>query len=233
MPTSWTFQSIGVIRSCFPDKFGIPRQPSLAPHATAILTFNPPYHHADMVRNLAEYSHLWVQFVFHANLGRGWKPLVRPPRLGGNKHSGVWATRSPFRPNSIGLSVVKLEHIELSPLLCLYLSGVDMMDNTPVLDIKPYIGFIDHIPSALSGCAEAPPPLLPVLFHPEAEQACQQYNLTYPHLRALIIEVLQQNPRPAYMRDTSRIHGTHLYHFNILWKITQNRVEVLAIEARI
>lgn len=232
LPTRWTLDTIGTIHSCFPDKFGIPRQPSLAPHATATLTFLPPYNQVEMVRHLADYSHLWVQFIFHANVEQGWKPLVRPPRLGGNVKSGVWATRSPFRPNPLGLSVVKLEHIERTPILRLHLSGIDFMDNTPVLDIKPYIGFIDHVPHAVSGFADAPPPLLPVMFHPQAEQACRHAMAQYPHLKQLIIEILQQNPRPAYLDNDARIHGTHLYHFNICWKSTQETVEVLAIHTR-
>ena len=233
LPSSWTLHTIGTIHSCFPDKFGIPRQPGLAPHATATLTFCAPYDDADMVRDLMHYSHLWIQFIFHANGNKGWKPLVRPPRLGGNAKSGVWATRSPFRPNPIGLSVVKLERVEFAPVLRLHLTGVDLMNNTPVLDIKPYLGFIDHIPNAVSGFANTPPPVLPVTFHPQAEQTCQQYILPYPHLKLLIIEILQQNPRPAYITDTARIYGIHLYHFNILWKNTPEAIEVLAIEPRI
>lgn len=233
MHTSWTFHPIGIIHSCFPTRFGIPRQPGLVPHATATLTFYPPFDQPDMVRGLSDYSHLWLQFVFHASATESWKPLVRPPRLGGNKKMGVYATRSPFRPNPIGLSVVKLEAISFTPQLCLYLSGIDVMDNTPVLDIKPYIGFIDQIPEAISGFAHAPPPVFPVCFHPDAEMACRQYASQYPHLKMLITEILQQNPRPAYVDDVERVHGMHLHQFNIRWKMTQNTVEVLAIEARI
>jgi tRNA-Thr(GGU) m(6)t(6)A37 methyltransferase TsaA len=231
-PSSWTLHTIGIIHSCFPEKFGIPRQAGLAPHATATLTFCPPYDDAEMVRHLADYSHLWLQFIFHANVDKGWKPLVRPPRLGGNSKSGVWATRSPFRPNPIGLSVVKLEHIEFAPVLRLYLRGADLLDHTPVVDIKPYLGFADAIPDAVSGCATFPPQL-PVRFHPPAEKACQQHTLQYPHLKQLIIEMLQQDPRPAYIDDETRIYGTHLYHFNLRWKISHQTIEVLAIETRI
>jgi tRNA-Thr(GGU) m(6)t(6)A37 methyltransferase TsaA len=233
IPSSWTLHTIGTIHSCFPDKFGIPRQPGLAPHATATLTFCSPYDQADMVRNLADYSHLWIQFIFHAHVGKGWKPLVRPPRLGGNTKSGVWATRSPFRPNPIGLSVVKLEHIEFTPILRLYLRGIDLLDNTPVLDIKPYLGFVDHIPDAVSGFAEIPLRLQAVTFTPHAEQICQQHALPYPHLKQLIIEILQHSPQPAYIDDNARVYGFYLYHFNIRWKISHETIEVLAIETRI
>ena len=154
----FTFAPIGVIHSCFKEKFGIPRQPGLVPAARAVLELLPPYNRAEAVRGLEGFSHIWVSFVFHACLDAPWKPTVRPPRLGGNRRLGVFATRSTHRPNPIGLSAVELERIETGPgRVLLHLKGADLMDGTPVLDIKPYLPYSDVIPGATGGfAAEAP-----------------------------------------------------------------------------
>src|SRR3954463_4060851 len=136
------FPAIGIIHSCFKEKFGIPRQPGLAPLATAQLELLPPYDNRAALEGLETCSHIWLQFVFHANKRDAWKPKVKPPRLGGNKSLGVFATRSPTRPAPIGLSVVKLDGIsEADGKLFLNLSGIDLLDGTPVLDIKPYVPY--------------------------------------------------------------------------------------------
>ena len=154
----FSFEPVGVIHSCFKEKFGIPRQPGLAPDARAVLELLPPYNRAEAVRGLEGFSHVWLSFIFHACLGEPWKPTVRPPRLGGNRRLGVFATRSTHRPNPIGLSAVELEKIEAAPgRVLLHLKGVDLLDGTPVLDIKPYLPYSDNIPGALGGFAPEMP----------------------------------------------------------------------------
>lgn len=152
------FAPIGVIRSCFRQKFGIPRQPRLVPAARATLELLPSYAQPEAVRGLEGFSHLWLLFVFHGIPAGHWQPTVRPPRLGGNQRMGVFATRSSFRPNPIGLSAVALERIEISAgRVVLHLAGVDVLDGTPVLDIKPYVPYADSIPEAVGGFANEAP----------------------------------------------------------------------------
>ncbi len=141
------FAPIGIVRSCFREKFGIPRQPGLAPAARATLELLPPHNQPAAVRGLEDFSHVWLVFVFHGVPASRWQPTVRPPRLGGNRRLGVFATRSPFRPNPIGLSVVALDRIVTGQgRVALHLSGVDVLDGTPVLDIKPYLPYADRVP---------------------------------------------------------------------------------------
>ncbi|WP_300794079.1 tRNA (N6-threonylcarbamoyladenosine(37)-N6)-methyltransferase TrmO, partial [uncultured Akkermansia sp.] len=144
-------QPVARVSTCYPDKFGVPRQSGLVPGARARLVFEPPFRHPDAVRGLEGFSHLWLVWVFSENVNKGWSPTVRPPRLGGNVRMGVFATRAPFRPNPIGLSAVRLEKVELHPLdgPVLHLSGVDLVDGTPILDIKPYVPLADCIPGAI------------------------------------------------------------------------------------
>lgn len=155
---SVTFEPIGVIRSCFREKFGIPRQAGLVAEAPATLEIMAPYNRAEAFRGLAEFSHVWIVFLFHDINRDGWRPTVRPPRLGGNKRVGVFATRSGYRPNPIGLSAVALEKItQESGKLRLHLTGGDFLDGTPVLDVKPYVPYADRLPAATGGFAAAPP----------------------------------------------------------------------------
>lgn len=156
MNKTYCLNPIGTIHSCFKEKFTIPRQPGLVKQAKATLELIEPYNRKEAVRGLEEFSHIWVVFVFHKNESRGqWKPTVRPPRLGGNKRVGIFASRSPHRPSPIGMSAVKLEGIEESKdKILLHLSGVDLLDGTPVLDIKPYIGYADSIEDSYDGFAK-------------------------------------------------------------------------------
>ena len=151
-------QPVARVSTCYPDKFGAPRQSGLVPDARARLVFEPPFRHPDAVRGLEGFSHLWLVWVFSENVDKGWSPTVRPPRLGGNVRMGVFATRAPFRPNPIGLSAVRLERVELHPLdgPVLHLSGVDLVDGTPILDIKPYVPLADCIPEASEGFTAVP-----------------------------------------------------------------------------
>jgi len=217
----FTLPAIGIIHSCFKEKFGIPRQPGLAPLATAYLELLEPYNDPDALDGLEGCSHLWIQFVFHANSRRDWKPKVKPPRLGGNKSLGVFATRSPTRPAPIGLSVVKLDGIDLvAGKLCLQLSGIDLLDGTPVLDIKPYVPYVDCIPQATNTFASAPPCFIPVEFSREMAEFCSDYQQKSGiDLLNLIGQILQQDPRPQYQQpEPERIYGMKLLDLDVRWQ---------------
>ena len=185
-------------------------------------------------QGLAAFSHLWLIFVFHASLKEAWKPTVRPPRLGGNKRVGVFASRSMFRPNPIGLSVVELDRIDTAARPpCLYLKGVDLLDGTPVLDIKPYLPYVDAIPTAQGGyAASSPEPHLQVRFTAEATTQCASFAKAYPHLKLLISQVLALDPRPAYYdAEQARTEfGMRLLDFEVKWRVAGKQASVLAIE---
>ncbi len=215
---SYTFAPIGIIRSCFTQKFGIPRQPGLATAATGQLILLPPFNNPEAVAGLEGVSHLWVEFVFHAGYS-GWKPRVKMPRLGGNKTLGVFATRSPNRPNNLGLSVVRLLKVELEPQVCLTLGGVDMLDGTPVLDIKPYLPYADAIEDARNDWAAAPPELIEVQFSIDAQEQFTKLNTRYPDIAELAAQVLSQDPRPSYQDYTSeRTYVLRLWDVDIHWR---------------
>lgn len=167
-----TLTPIAITRSCFKDKFGVPRQPGLTRHAYAELVIQSPYDREDAFRGLETASHLWLTFQFHEAIRAEWRPVVRPPRLGGNKKIGVFASRSPFRPNSLGLSVVRNEGlVRKGGKLILRVSDHDLIEGTPILDIKPYLPFADSVPEATLGWAEsAPTDRAHVVFSPTAEQ---------------------------------------------------------------
>ncbi|MGL4997157.1 MAG: tRNA (N6-threonylcarbamoyladenosine(37)-N6)-methyltransferase TrmO [Deefgea sp.] len=226
-PPHYSIHPIGFIRTPFADKFGIPRQPSLAPHAIGHLKLISPYNQADCVRGLADFSHVWLQFVFHEVAGQ-WSPTVRPPRLGGNEKVGVFASRSPFRPNSLGLSLVKLREIDTSNGVTLHFSGLDLVDQTPIIDIKPYIPFVECQNEAKAGFVTGQPPQLEVKFCELAHQ--QILNSPQTHLFELITEVLAQDPRPAYASDPYRTYGIRLYQYDIQWRCDGHCAYVLSLE---
>ncbi len=241
MMESFTVNTIGIIHSPYKEKFAIPRQPGLVSAAKATLELLPPYNNIDCVRGLEEFSHLWLSFRFHKTSDQGWKPLVRPPRLGGNEKVGVFATRSTFRPNSLGLSVVKFDGIEQKgKKLFLKLSGIDLMDGTPVIDIKPYIPYADSIPNAKGGFAdEKPDKGMPVVFSVDAQQQLIQHQSKHPELKQLIEQVLAQDPRPAYKGkddNSGRVYGVTLYDLNIQWQVIKSENaytnQVIAIESK-
>lgn len=210
----FTLTAIGRIASDYPDKFGVPRQPGLAPAGRAVLHLLPPFDDPQAVRGLGDISHLWLTFIFHRSPTR-WTPLVRPPRLGGNARIGVFATRSTHRPNRLGLSLVELERIETTNGVRLHLRGHDLIDGTPVLDIKPYLPWAESHPEAQAGFAPSPPPSYPVDFSAQAETALAQRDDS-DSLRELIIQVLGQDPRPAYHQDTpTRVYGVSLRDVNV------------------
>lgn len=214
---------IAVIHSDFPTKFGIPRQSGLVEALKATVVFEPRYRNPDALRGLEGFSHLWILWAFSASERENWSATVRPPRLGGNTRLGVFATRSPFRPNPIGLSCVRLEAIEWEgprgPVL--QIAGADMMDQTPVLDIKPYLPHVDSRPEAAGGFAaqfekyalevEFPEPLL---------------SLVPPENRQALIGVLRNDPRPAYQRDASRVYGFVFAGLEVRFTVEADRLTV-------
>ena len=233
MPDSLTLQPVAVIHTPYKEKFSVPRQPNLVQDGTGIVELLPPYNQAEAVRGLAQFSHLWLIFQFdHIPQGK-WHPTVRPPRLGGNQRVGVFASRSTHRPNPIGLSKVELRHIECkNGKVLLHLGAVDLVDGTPILDIKPYLAYADSEPNAISGFAQSQPkPLLHVEFTAEAESAVKKHSKTRPHLQRFITEVIQQDPRPAYQqgKTTDRLYGISLYNLNVKWRIKAETVDVAEI----
>ncbi len=230
---------IATLHTCYKEKFGIPRQPNLVKEATGRLIFSPEFASPEAVRELEGFSHIWLVFLFHQSIKKkdtetAWSPMVRPPRLGGNKKVGVFASRSPFRPNPIGLSAVCLESVEqscLGPIL--HLSGVDILDQTPILDIKPYLPYSDVITHARDGFANGPPkPGLTVKFSTRAMADIQSADI--PNLAPMIKGILENDPRPAYSKGDKpdRIFGIQLFDFDVKWQVTQDRVRVLCLENR-
>lgn len=219
--TNFSMTPIGFIENgCYPDKFGVPRQPKLAPHSYAILRLNPPYDHPDSIRGLEDFSHVWVTFVFHQSPDK-WTPLIRPPRLGGNAKVGVFGSRSTHRPNRLGLSLVEIVKIETDKGIKLHLKGHDLVNGTPVLDIKPYIPWGDLAENARAGFAPAPPEQLPVKFLPEAEQVLKGRK-DRQLLEPLIREVMSQDPRPAYKsEDAERRFGVYLDDLDVRFKVLE------------
>ncbi len=230
--TRFSFPAIGRVRSCFVEKFGTPRQAGLAPSARAWLELLPPYDAPEAVRELEQFSHVWVIYLFDRIRALDWKSTVRPPRLGGDRRVGVFASRSNFRPNPIGLSVVRLLRVEAGPPTVLELGGADLVDGTPVLDIKPYLPYADCCPEAVGGYAETPPPLLAQVRLTDAvRQFCQLRESSHPGLTALLVEVLRQDPRPAYRRrrDPADSYGLRLYDCDFRWRLDgPSAVEVFA-----
>ncbi|MGL5303169.1 MAG: tRNA (N6-threonylcarbamoyladenosine(37)-N6)-methyltransferase TrmO [Aeromonas sp.] len=226
--------TLGIIRSPYKEKFAIPRQPGLVKSARARLELCPPYNQPDMLRGIEQFSHLWLSFVFHQTMAQGWHPTVRPPRLGGNERVGVFATRSTFRPNPLGLSVVELHGVNRAHgQLWLELGAIDLLDGTPIVDIKPYIPYADSVPAARGGFApHAPTPPLIVSFSPNAEQDLQPWLKAHPELRLLVSEVLAQDPRPAYKKGKpdEKIYGVRLFDCNVRFCITEPHSHVLGIE---
>jgi len=227
-----TLEAIATLRSPFKQKFGIPRQPRLAPAATAIVELAPGYDHPDMVRDLAQFSHLWLIFSFHQNTQQGWTPLVRPPRLGGNKKTGVLATRATFRPNGLGISAVKLERVIIdNNRASIEISGADLLDGTPIFDIKPYIPYSDIIEDADGGFAQAPPSQpMTVNFSQDALSLLSNAVMP-PKFKQLIEQVLSQDPRPAYKQGKADDKGyaMQLHEFDVHWQVTEHQTLVTRI----
>ena len=212
---------IAHIRSLFADKFGVPRQGNLAPHVISEIVFEPEFRNPDCIRGIEGFSHLWLIWGFHCNEAAGWSPTVRPPRLGGNTRLGVFATRSPFRPNSLGLSVVKLVSVEEGGVL--RVSGADMVNGTPIYDIKPYVPYADSIPEATGGFTETPRQLLDV------QVACRMPAKATAEWQAAMHEVLAQDPRPAYQDDPERVYHVVLLPYEVSFRVQDTLAIVTSI----
>lgn len=211
-------EPIGTVHSCFKELFGIPRQPGLVTAARGWIEFHPPYNRAAAFSGLAGFSHIWITFLFHKSLDNETSLTVRPPRKEG-KRMGVFATRAPNRPNQIGQSVVELERIEeRDGEITLHIKGLDLLDGTPIIDIKPYVPYVDAISNAQGGFAhEAPEARLQVHFSDAASRQVKQYETQYPELRQLISDLLQYDPRPVYVRKlvNKKQFGFLLYDLDV------------------
>lgn len=220
---------IAHIRNDFPQKFGVPRQSGLIQDLRAEIVFEPEYRNMEAFRGLEAFSHIWIVWQFSEAVRDTWSPTVRPPRLGGNRHLGVFATRSPFRPNPIGLSSVKLEAIRMDETLgpVLEVSGADLMDGTPIYDIKPYLPFTDSHPDAVGGFADAFVDYGLVVEFPE-----ELLQMVPQEKRNGLMGVLQQDPRPSYQKDADRIYGVAFGAQNIRFRVEGNVLHVIAVENR-
>lgn len=228
------FAQIGVIRSPYKEKFAVPRQPGLVKDGGGEMHLLAPYNQADAVRGLEDFSHLWLLFVFHQTMAGGWRPTVRPPRLGGNARMGVFATRSTFRPNPIGMSLVELKGIRCQKdEVILQLGSLDLIEGTPIVDIKPYLPFAEAVPDAHAGYAQqAPQADTSVTFTPEVQHQLAGLEKRYPHIVRFIRQVLAQDPRPAYRKgeDVGKTYAVLLLDFNVRWRVTEQGFEVFALE---
>lgn len=222
---SSTITNIARIRTDFPTKFGVPRQSGLVP-LEAKIVFELPYRDPSAVRGLEGFSHIWLIWQFSEAIGSKLSPTVRPPRLGGNTRMGVFATRSPFRPNHLGLSSVKLERIEMHPQWgpVLHVLGADMVDQTPIFDIKPYLPFVDSHPDATGGFAA------PLADHKLQVIFPERWRVIIPApLRRGLYCLLEQDPRPAYVQDPARVFGISVAGFDIRFTVTENILTVVQI----
>lgn len=219
----WLITPIGYIHSPYKQKFGLARQPGLVPAATARIDLCPQFN-ADCIRGLEEYDYIWVQFIFHATVKEGWLPLIRPPKLGGKEKKGVFATRSPHRPNHLGLSLLKLERISITDHVSIYVSGIDLLDQTPVVDIKPYLPFVEAKENAAGSYAQ-PRTLLNVQWSTEALEQLSLYGLN-DEFYQLVNQTLSQDPRPAHQHDKNKIYVMHLADWDILFIVDSQVVMV-------
>ncbi|WP_068825800.1 tRNA (N6-threonylcarbamoyladenosine(37)-N6)-methyltransferase TrmO [Pseudomonas sp. BMS12] len=226
---SHSVDPIGYLHSCFKEKFAIPRQPQLAPAARGVLELVAPYDRAEAIQGLEQVSHVWLLFLFHQALEDKPRLKVRPPRLGGNASLGVFASRATHRPNGIGQSVVKLERVEPGRL---WLSGIDLLDGTPVLDIKPYVPYADSVAEARNAIADAAPARVTVAWEQSALQQAQEHGLRLNEpLPELIEQCLAQDPRPAYqIPQPERRYGVLLWDVQVRWHYPEpGRILVLEV----
>ena len=220
-------QVIATIRTDFPTKFGIPRQSGIVDTLRAKIVFEPAYRNPDALRGLEDFSHVWLIWQFSGNARREtWSPTVRPPRLGGNTRMGVFATRSPFRPNPIGLSSVRIEEIQLhteeGPVI--WVSGADLMDGTPIVDIKPYLPYVDSVPDAVGGFTEQTERhRLTVDFPEKLKKYVPKQNLP------AVMGLLAQDPRPAYQHDGKRVYGVPYGEVDIRFVVEGDTLTVVEV----
>ena len=219
-------KTIATIHNDFSSKFGVPRQPGLVPEVISTIVFEPEYRVAEALRGIEGYSHLWVIWRFHQAERESWSPTVRPPRLGGNERVGVFATRSPFRPNPIGLSVVRLVAVERDERLgaVLRVSGADMVDGTPVLDIKPYLPYADSVPEATGGFTDTAQKR-----QVEVDCPARWLEVVPMEKREALLGVLRQDPRPAYQHDPERVYGFGFGGLEIRFRVDGDVLTVVEI----
>lgn len=226
---AYSVEPIGFVRSCFKEKFAIPRQPQLAPAARGVLELLPPFDRGEAVQGLEQVSHVWLLFLFHQALEDKPRLKVRPPRLGGNTSIGVFATRATHRPNGIGQSVVRLDKVDGARL---HLSGIDLLDGTPVLDIKPYVPYADNVPAAFNAIASAAPQSIAVQWLEAglAQARAHAMRLGEP-LVELIEQCLAQDPRPAYQKPApEREYGARFWDVDVRWHYpSPDRICVLEV----
>lgn len=218
---------IAVMHSDFPTKFGIPRQSGLAEALQSTIVFEPAYRNPEALRGIEGFSHLWILWQFSQAVRQDWSPTVRPPRLGGNTRMGVFATRSPFRPNAIGLSCVRLLSVEQTQDMgtVLHIGGADLMDGTPILDIKPYIPYCDAHPEAMGGFTQnAGDFMLEVDFPENLKQRLPAEK------QAAICQVLSHDPRPSYQKDSDRVYGLSFAGFDIRFTVKDKVLTVVDVK---
>ncbi len=223
-----TIRAIAHIRSDLPEKFGVPRQAGLVRELEATVVFEPEYRVPDALRGLEGFSHIWLIWQFSQALREGWSPTVRPPRLGGNERRGVFATRSPFRPNALGLSCVRLLAVETDPALgpVLRVAGADLVDGTPIFDIKPYLPYADCIPEASGGFAPDGGALLEVSIAPGVEERLPQEK------RAALRGILANDPRPRYQHDPERVYKLLFAGWEIAFTVDGTSLRVIDAEKK-
>jgi len=223
------FHIIARIHTDFPTKFGIPRQSGLVETLKAEIVFEPEYRNPDAFRGIEEFSHIWLLWEFSEAVRKDWSPTVRPPRLGGNKRVGVFATRSPFRPNAVGLSCVKLEKVELhtdrGPVL--HVTGADLMDGTPIYDIKPYLPFADSHPEASGGFTDQTKE-----YGLQVEISDEVLAVVAEEKREALKSVLAHDPRPSYQNDPERIYGMEFAGYEVKFRVEDGILYVTNIEQR-
>lgn len=220
-------KTIAKIHTDMPDKFGIPRQSGLVKELTGKIVFEPEYRVREAFDGIEEFSHLWLLWQFSESIRDEWSPTVRPPRLGGEERKGVFATRSPFRPNPIGLSCVRLDRVEYNQTLgpVLYVSGVDLMDGTPIYDIKPYIAYADCHPEASEGFAHNVKD-----YSLEVALDDNLLSILPQNKREGIVKILAQDPRPAYHNSPDRIYGVKYAGFDIRFKVQNKTLTVVEVK---
>lgn len=228
----FSFRPVGIAHTPFNEKFGIPRQANLAPSAMGEIELLPPFDTGQATDGLENASYIWLIFVFHQEASDQVRQKVRPPRLGGNQSLGVFATRSPYRPCSIGQSLVKIESISPN---CLCVSGLDLLDKTPILDIKPFVSYADSIELPKQAWAQEKPKTINVSFNVDALEAAKKFEqkTKRPFIK-LIQECLSQNPKPAYQKlDTQRVYGCTFWHMNIQFTyLSDKQIEVFSINPK-
>ena len=225
----YTMKPIARIYTDFPDKFGIPRQSGIVMDLKGRVVFEPPYRDYRAVKELCEYSHIWLLWLFFRSEREEWSPTVRPPRLGGNTRVGVFATRSPYRPNPIGMSAVKLDRVVLDESLgpVLEVSGIDIVDGTPILDIKPYLTFADSYPNAVCGFADRLYGQQLAVIIPESISKTIPDDLT-----DALKGILAEDPRPRYQNDPERVYGFAFGKYEVKFKVAGDILTVISVELK-